>query len=57
MFWHLVAMLPCVLCLQAHYNAQTHSDEFVLELLLSLDKLSLLVQELLVIEVGTWSWA
>ncbi|WIA29347.1 hypothetical protein OEZ86_011852 [Tetradesmus obliquus] len=36
--------------LQAHYNAQTHSDEFVLELLLSLDKLSVLVQELLVIE-------
>jgi hypothetical protein len=40
------------LCLQAHYNAQTHSDEFVLELLLSLDKLSVLVQELLVMEVG-----
>jgi hypothetical protein len=37
--------------LQAHYNAQTHSDEFVLELLLSLDKLSVLVQELLVNEV------
>jgi hypothetical protein len=42
------------LCLQAHYNAQAHSDEFVLELLLSLDKLSVLVQELLVIEVGAW---
>eukprot|EP00879_Flechtneria_rotunda_P027397 GHRR01029345.1.p1 GENE.GHRR01029345.1~~GHRR01029345.1.p1 ORF type:complete len:141 (+),score=49.76 GHRR01029345.1:673-1095(+) len=37
--------------LQAHLNAQTHSDEFVLELLVSLDKLSVLVQELLVIEV------
>lgn len=36
---------------QAHYNAQTHSDEFVLELLVSHDKLSLLVQDLLVIEV------
>jgi hypothetical protein len=38
--------------LQAHHNAQTHSDEFVLELLVSFDKLSALVQELLVIEVG-----
>ncbi len=24
---------------QAHYNAQTHSDEFVVELLVSLDKI------------------
>ncbi|KAF8056136.1 Zmynd10 [Scenedesmus sp. PABB004] len=36
--------------LQAHHNAQTHSDEFVMELLISLDKLPVLVQELLVIE-------
>jgi len=36
---------------QAHWNAQQHSDEFVMDLLVSLDKLSLLVQELLVIEV------
>eukprot|EP00775_Hariotina_reticulata_P002321 gene2321-2629_t len=36
--------------LQAHHNAQTHSDEFVLQLLVSCDKMSVLVQELLVIE-------
>ncbi|GLC39562.1 hypothetical protein PLESTB_001626800 [Pleodorina starrii] len=36
--------------LQAHYNAQTHSDEFVVELLVSLDKLHLLVHDMLLIE-------
>ncbi|GIM09072.1 hypothetical protein Vretimale_12950 [Volvox reticuliferus] len=36
--------------LQAHYNAQTHSDEFVVELLVSLDKLQVLVHDLLLIE-------
>ncbi|KAG2431018.1 hypothetical protein HYH02_013547 [Chlamydomonas schloesseri] len=36
--------------LQAHYNAQTHSDEFVVELLVSLDKLQVLVHDLLVSE-------
>jgi hypothetical protein len=38
--------------MQAHWNAQQHTDEFVMDLLVSLDKLSTLVQELLVIEVG-----
>ncbi|KAK9815647.1 hypothetical protein WJX72_007380 [[Myrmecia] bisecta] len=37
--------------LQAHHNAQTHSDEFVMEGLVSHDKLTVLVQELLVFEV------
>jgi hypothetical protein len=37
--------------MQAHWNAQQHTDEFVMDLLVSLDKVSLLVQELLVIEV------
>ena len=37
--------------LQAHENAQQHSDEFVVEGLVSYDKMSLLVQELLVFEV------
>ncbi|PNW79580.1 hypothetical protein CHLRE_08g358751v5 [Chlamydomonas reinhardtii] len=36
--------------LQAHYNAQTNSDEFVVELLVSLDKLQVLVHDLLVME-------
>mmetsp|Transcript_11111 Transcript_11111/g.31439 ORF Transcript_11111/g.31439 Transcript_11111/m.31439 type:complete len:658 (-) Transcript_11111:1406-3379(-) len=35
---------------QAHHNAQTHSDEFVMEALVSFDKISTLVHELLVIE-------
>lgn len=39
--------------MQAHWNAQQHTDEFVMDLLVSLDKLSTLVQELLVIEVGS----
>ena len=38
--------------LQAHLNAQAHSDEFVKEALVSLDKVTVLVQELLVAEVG-----
>lgn len=42
---------------QAHWNAQQHSDEFVMDLLVSLDKLSMLVQELLVIEVGSLAQA
>eukprot|EP00873_Tetraselmis_striata_P028698 jgi/Tetstr1/448962/TSEL_036187.t1 len=37
--------------LQAHHNAQTHSDEFVMESLVSFDKISTLVHELLAIEV------
>lgn len=44
--------LDASLTSQAHWNAQQHSDEFVMDLLVSLDKLSMLVQELLVIEVG-----
>lgn len=36
--------------LQAHHNAATHSEEFVVELLVSLDKMGTLVQNLLVIE-------
>lgn len=35
---------------QAHHNAMTHSDEFVMEFLVSYDKLGALVHELLVIE-------
>lgn len=38
--------------MQAHLNAQQHTDEFVMDLLVSHDKLSVLVQELLVVEVG-----
>ena len=38
--------------MQAHHNAQTHSDEFVKSALVSLDKLPLLVQELLTYEVS-----
>eukprot|EP00898_Chlorokybus_atmophyticus_P008829 jgi/Chlat1/8948/Chrsp94S08253 len=37
--------------LQAHHNALSHSDEFVMEALVSLDKVAVLVHELLVIEV------
>ena len=36
---------------QAHHNAQVHSDEFVVEHFVSLDKMNTLVQELLVVEV------
>jgi hypothetical protein len=36
--------------LQAHHNAATHSEEFVVELLVSLDKMGTLVQNLLAIE-------
>eukprot|EP00983_Pelagomonas_calceolata_P115116 1160160-Pelagomonas_calceolata.AAC.4 len=38
-------------CFQAHYNAQQHAEEFVVELLVSLDKMQVLVQNLLAIEV------
>ena len=37
--------------LQAHQNAVTHSDEFVKEFLISHDKVSVVVHELLLIEV------
>ncbi|KAK9825800.1 hypothetical protein WJX74_008414 [Apatococcus lobatus] len=37
--------------LQAHHNAQSHSDEFVMEALVSHDKLGVLVQDLLAYEV------
>ena len=37
--------------LQAHHNAQTHSDEFVKSALVSLDKFSVLVRELVTFEV------
>jgi len=36
--------------LQAHHNAMLHSDEFVMETLVSLDKIPVLVHELLCIE-------
>lgn len=36
--------------IQAHYNARTNSDEFVVDLLVSLDKVGVLVHDLLVIE-------
>ena len=42
----------CLCCtLQAHHNAQTHSDEFVKSALVSLDKFSVLVGELVTFEV------
>lgn len=48
----LVRMMQCV---QAHTNAQMHADEFVVELLVSLDKMQVLVHDLLLIEVRrTW---
>jgi hypothetical protein len=37
--------------LQAHCNAQAHSDEFVMEYLVSYDKVTTLIHDLLVIEV------
>ena len=37
---------------QAHHNAQSHSDEFVMEALVSFDKLGILVQDLLAYEVA-----
>ncbi|QDZ22782.1 zinc finger MYND domain-containing protein [Chloropicon primus] len=37
--------------LQAHHNALNHSDEFVSDLLVTLDKIPTLIHELLVIEV------
>lgn len=38
--------------LQAHLNAQAHSDEFVKEALVSHDRVTLLVRELLAAEAG-----
>ncbi len=38
--------------LQAHLNAQSHSDEFVKEALVSLDRVTVLVKDLLLTEVG-----
>lgn len=40
------------ICTQAHYNARTHSDEYVVDLLVSLDRVKVLVHDLLAIEVG-----
>jgi hypothetical protein len=37
--------------LQAHHNASSHSDEYIVELLVSLDRMHVLVHDLLVIEV------
>ncbi|EFJ40689.1 hypothetical protein VOLCADRAFT_31395, partial [Volvox carteri f. nagariensis] len=48
--WHTQHEWIERLNLQAHYNAQTHSDEFVMELLVSLDKMQVLVHDLLLIE-------
>ncbi|KXZ43602.1 hypothetical protein GPECTOR_85g332 [Gonium pectorale] len=48
--WHTQHEWIERLNLQAHYNAQTHSDEFVVELLVSLDKLHVLIHDLLLIE-------
>ena len=39
--------------LQAHHNAHSHADEYVKELLISYDKVSTLVHELLLMEVWT----
>ncbi|MEW5307426.1 MAG: hypothetical protein WDW36_009824 [Sanguina aurantia] len=48
--WHTQHDAIEKLNLQAHCNAQSHSDEFVVEGLVSFDKMSVLVKELLVIE-------
>ncbi|GFR49693.1 hypothetical protein Agub_g11843 [Astrephomene gubernaculifera] len=48
--WHTQHEWMDRLNLQAHYNAQTHSDEFVVELLVSCDKLPVLLHDLLVTE-------
>ncbi len=37
--------------LQAHHNAQSHSDEFVMEALVSYDKLGIIIHDLLAYEV------
>ena len=37
--------------MQAHHNAQSHSDEFVMSALVSHDKVSALIEDLLVFEV------
>lgn len=41
--------------LQAHHNAQTHSDEFVKSALVSLDKFSTLVTDLVTFELSTFT--
>jgi len=38
--------------MQAHHNAQHHAEEFVVELLVSLDRMHVLVHDLLAIEVS-----
>ena len=42
--------------LQAHLNAQAHGDEFVVAALVSHDRITPLVHELLVAEVGAGCW-
>lgn len=50
-------VLLCPPLCQAHTNASTHSEEFVVELLVSLDRMQTLVHDLLVIEVtGLGGW-
>lgn len=45
-------VMTSVLCaMQAHFNAQQQADEFVVESLLSHDKLNVLIRELLTTEV------
>ena len=41
---------------QAHHNAQMHSDEFVVESLVSFDKITVLIHELIAIEVRSSLW-
>ncbi|KAL6764744.1 hypothetical protein V8C86DRAFT_1823479, partial [Haematococcus lacustris] len=48
--WHAQREAIAKLNMQAHINAATHSEEFVVESLVSLDKMSVLVHDLLVIE-------
>lgn len=45
------AALTCQFPVQAHFNAQTHSEEFVNEALASFDKVSVLVHELVVLDI------
>lgn len=48
--WHAQHEWIEKLNLQAHFNAQSHSDEFVVELMVSHDKMQVLVHDLLLIE-------
>ena len=50
--WQL-GPVRAALLLQAHHNAQSHSDEFVMSALVSFDKVSALIEDLLVFEVYT----